>query len=125
MPSLRHTISSPSVRSAPYPSLSNAVSAAQGSRGNGHRRSSGSEISSRRVLADIEWWRVADGQRALDADQESGDHNRDQNLDSPTGLADEVLGGVEPLSADEGIERLSTPPLEEVCGFFFAPMALE
>lgn len=101
----------------PYPSLSNALNAAQGNRGNGHRRSSGSEISSRRVLADIEWWRVADGQRVIDADQESDDRNRDLNPDSPTGqslLADDLLGGtVGPLTADEGVERFSTPPLEE------------
>jgi hypothetical protein len=106
----------------PYPSLSNAVNAAQGNRGNGHRRSSGSEISSRRVLADIEWWRVTDGQCVLDADQESEDRNRDQNQDSPTGqslLADELPGGAGSLSADEGIERLSTPPLEEVSVLFF------
>lgn len=118
MPSLRRTISSPSVRSIPYPSLSNAVSAAHGNRGNGHRRSSGSEISSRRVLADIEWWKVTDGQRLLDLDQESEDRNREQNQDSPTGqslLTDELLGDVGLLSADDGVERPSTPPFEEVC----------
>lgn len=111
----------------PYPSLSNAVNAAQGNRGNGHRRSSGSEISSRRVLADIEWWRVADGQRLLDVDQESEDRNRDQNQDSPTGqslFADELLGGAGSLGADEGVERPSTPPLEEVC-FFPFPIVFE
>lgn len=100
----------------PYPSLSNAISAAQGNRGNGHRRSSGSEIGNRRVLADIEWWRVADGQRILDPDQESDDRNGDQNPDSPIGqslLADELIEGVGLLSADDGVERLSTP-LEEV-----------
>ena len=117
MPSLRRTISSPSVRSMPYPSLSNAVNAAQTNRGNAHRRSSGSEIGSRRVLADIEWWKVIDGQRVLDVDQES---DREQNQDSPTGqspLTAELLGGGG-LNADGGVERPSTPSLEEVCHFF-------
>jgi len=117
MPSLRRTFSSPSVRSTPYPSLSNAVNAAQVGRGNGHRRSSGSEISSRRVLADIEWWRVADGQHDLDADQESEDRNRDQNQDSPASeglLVDEFLGGIGSLNIDEGPNHFSTSPFEEV-----------
>jgi len=100
----------------PYPSLSNAVNAAQGNRGSAHRRSFGSEISTRRVLADIEWWKVADGQRVLDIDQESEDRNREQNQDSPTGeslLTDELLGGTGLLAADDGVERPSTPPLED------------
>jgi hypothetical protein len=110
MPSLRRTISSPSVRSSPYPSLSNAVNSAAGTRGNGHRRSSGSETSSRRVLADIEWWRVADGQRDSDADQELGDHNRDQNLDQLHGrsLAVEHLLGTGLFPADVGVEHPPT-----------------
>ncbi|PFH51740.1 hypothetical protein AMATHDRAFT_46907 [Amanita thiersii Skay4041] len=66
MPSLRRTFSSPTVRSSPYPSygLSSSLSAAraQSSHAHGYRRSSGSETTNRRVLADIEWWRVADGQ---------------------------------------------------------------
>lgn len=70
MPSLRRTLSSPSVRSSPY---SNGSPVA---RGGGHRRSSGSETTNRRVLADIEWWKVTDGQCYADADQEPEDRNR-------------------------------------------------
>lgn len=105
-------MSSPSVRSSPYPSLSNAVNSAAGSRGNGHRRSSGSETTSRRVLADIEWWRVADGQRDSDADQESEEHNRDQNLDHLGGRSlavEHLLGSVGVFTADVGVERPATP----------------
>ncbi|KAF9469348.1 hypothetical protein BDZ94DRAFT_1244258 [Collybia nuda] len=113
MPSLRRSMSSPSVRSSPYPLLSSAVNSAAGSRGNGHRRSSGSETNSRRVLADIEWWRVADGQRDSDADQESEDHNRDQNFDHlhGRGLAVEhLLRSVGGSTADIGVGRPATPP---------------
>lgn len=118
-------MSSPSVRSSPYPSLSNAVNSAAGSRGNGHRRSSGSETTSRRVLADIEWWRVADGQRDGDADQESEEHNRDQNLDQLRGrglAVEHLLDSVGVFTADVGVERPTTPltPLGQsspvVCG---------
>ncbi|KAI0320126.1 hypothetical protein OF83DRAFT_1081835 [Amylostereum chailletii] len=58
MPSLRRTISSPSVRPSPYPS-----SLSLAARNPVPRRSSGSDTSSRRVLADIDWWRVEEGQQ--------------------------------------------------------------
>ncbi|GLB34646.1 hypothetical protein LshimejAT787_0202110 [Lyophyllum shimeji] len=114
MPSLRRTISSPSVRSSPYPALSSAVSGVAGTRGSGHRRSSGSETSTRRVLADIEWWRVADGQRDLDADREPEDRNRDQTLESPVspGLAlEDLLGSVGLLRVGMGAEHSAVTPL--------------
>ena len=44
---------------------------AQGS--GGHKRPSGSESTGRRVLADIEWWRVVDGQQLADVDQDEGE----------------------------------------------------
>ncbi|KAH9901547.1 hypothetical protein C8Q73DRAFT_636200 [Cubamyces lactineus] len=66
MPSLRRTLSSPSVRSCPYtyPS-SSAVAASHPTRVASHppRRSSGSETANRRVLADIDWWLVHDIER--------------------------------------------------------------
>lgn len=65
MPSLRRTASTPLVRSSPYPSslsLSSTgaqnVTAAQRPR----RVGSATENSRRRVLADIDWWTVIDGQ---------------------------------------------------------------
>lgn len=55
MPSLRRFPSSPTVRHAPYSSASARVRRC--------RRSAPSETSGRRVLADIAWWTVTDGQR--------------------------------------------------------------
>ncbi|KAG7092693.1 hypothetical protein E1B28_009024 [Marasmius oreades] len=83
MPSLRRSMSSPSVRSSPYPSLSSGNVSSVRTGGNGHRRSSGSDIASRRVLADIEWWRVTVGQRDLDAEQELEDNNHTQDQVDP------------------------------------------
>ncbi|KAG6820856.1 hypothetical protein H0H93_010683 [Arthromyces matolae] len=113
MPSLRRTISSPAVRSSPYPALSSSVSGGP-TRPGGHRRSSGSETSTRRVLADIEWWRVTDGQRDPDADQESEDPNRDQAPDSPsanTYALEELLGTSLLFSTSLGAERSVIVPL--------------
>lgn len=76
MPSLRRTASSPAVRSSPY-GLS-SFNGAQVARGHAHRRSSGSETTNRRVLQDIEWWRVTDGQFEPGAgDLESEEPSRD------------------------------------------------
>lgn len=70
MPSLRRTASTPAVpRSSPY---TLAV------RGNAaHRRSSGSETSGRRVLADIDWWTVTEGQRADTAVEDNQENDAD------------------------------------------------
>ena len=69
MPSLRRTLSSPVVRSSPYhhPTSSSHASSAMrtSTHGHGPRRSSGSETGQRRVLADIDWWRVQEGQREV------------------------------------------------------------
>lgn len=58
MPSLRRTFSSPS-RCSPY----NSTQTRTGARS--PRRSSGSDTTNRRVLADIDWWRVEEGQREV------------------------------------------------------------
>ena len=109
MPSLRRTFSSPSVRSSPY---SNSAAVA---RGNGRRRSSGSETTNRRVLADIEWWKVTDGQCNPDADQESEDRNRgDQDiisLEVPLGL------GIHITQANDGVEHPLPTPLPWISSF--------
>ncbi|KAI0723961.1 hypothetical protein C8T65DRAFT_564080 [Cerioporus squamosus] len=78
MPSLRRTLSSPSVRSSPYsyPSLSSANGHATRAGDRQPRRSSGSDTSNRRVLADIDWWIVQDGQREVagpSGDEEDSD----------------------------------------------------
>ncbi|KAJ7582965.1 hypothetical protein C8J56DRAFT_1055982 [Mycena floridula] len=84
-PSLRRTVSSPMVRRpSPYPSslsVSSSGGPALRSQGNGHRRSSGSETMSRRVLADIEWWIVAEGQRDLDVERGAEEPRQDQDHD--------------------------------------------
>ncbi|CCM06475.1 uncharacterized protein FIBRA_08742 [Fibroporia radiculosa] len=64
MPSLRRTLSSPPSRRAPYPSSLSSSSSSAATRPAGHvpRRASGSDVSNRRVLADLDWWVVQDGQ---------------------------------------------------------------
>jgi hypothetical protein len=117
MPSLRRALSTPSVRVSPYPSL--LTSRSQRS---GHRRSSGSELSARKVLADIDWWRVADGQREKNGEEEEGEEEGDEGA----GEAEATSVGVsdaDPLhtpvaqlaaadhseNASVGIGRPSTP----------------
>lgn len=56
MPSLRRTSSHPTLRSSPYGPTQRTQHPYP------HRRSSGPETSRRRVLADIDWWTVSDGQ---------------------------------------------------------------
>ncbi|KAL4254094.1 hypothetical protein ABKN59_002490 [Abortiporus biennis] len=66
MPSLRRTLSTPAARLSPY-SYSSANSSSTMTRpaGGNPRRSSGSAIAERRVLADLDWWRVQEGQHDL------------------------------------------------------------
>ncbi len=92
MPSLRRTVSSPAVRASPY---SNTPLSA---RGNGYRRSSGTDTTTRRVLADIEWWRVVDGQCDSSSDQETEDRIR--GTQDFVGL-DEILSVGIPLTRVE------------------------
>ncbi|KAH9952109.1 hypothetical protein B0H21DRAFT_14431 [Amylocystis lapponica] len=94
MPSLRRTISSPSVRPSPYtyaapPSNVNMARAG----GHGPRRSSGSETARRRVLADIDWWRVQDGQ------YDQLDRSSEQEFDAPNAAEREGAGGDDELVA--------------------------
>ncbi|KAH9043274.1 hypothetical protein EDB85DRAFT_1885629 [Lactarius pseudohatsudake] len=104
MPSLRRTLSTPSVRVSPYPSL---ISRSQ----RPHRRSSGSDLSARKVLGDIDWWRVADGQREKNEEEEGGEGEGDEEGDEATSVpvvdATTVVDHSENASA--GIERPSTP----------------
>ncbi|TFL02878.1 hypothetical protein BDV98DRAFT_581722 [Pterulicium gracile] len=70
MPSLRRSVSSPAVRSSPYPTVSSALSSSIANRAGapgGSRRSSASEVSNRRVLADLDWWTVMEGQVESDS----------------------------------------------------------
>ncbi|KAF7338162.1 hypothetical protein MVEN_02041100 [Mycena venus] len=77
--------------------------------GSGHRRSTGSETNGRRILADIEWWRVADGQRDVVSEQELEEQelDPDQEDDLPPNqvAAVPVPGGA---GGELGVERLST-----------------
>ncbi|KAI9571484.1 hypothetical protein HD554DRAFT_2076589 [Boletus coccyginus] len=98
MPSLRRSFSSPSVRSSPYPSsLSSSIPSAVRARATAlhPRRSSGSATAERRVLADIEWWRVYDGQCDLDLQDQPHEDARALEAGAP-------LGGTMTLSAGGG-----------------------
>ena len=100
MPSLRRTVSNPPVvRSSPY---STAVLSA---RGGGHRRSSGSDTSTRRVLADIDWWKVTEGQcdSTFEEDRNRGVADLPQ-LEVTLGL------GIPVTHVDEGVDHLSSLP---------------
>ena len=107
MPSLRRTFSSPTVRSTPYPTYSPSsalYNASRTQRNHRHRRSSGSDVNHRRVLADIEWWRVADGQRLdLNEEQVGGDRNRDRRDQVPPGQP----GSAAALSLEQ--ENIASP----------------
>ncbi len=83
MPSLRRAFSSPSVRVSPYPALPSSRS--HRAHPHGHRRSSGSDLSDRKVLADIDWWRVADGQgeRGGEEDEEEAAEERGVGEENP------------------------------------------
>ena len=65
MPSLRKTYSSPSVRTSPYRSHQTASTSQTRTGARSPRRSSGSDTTNRRVLADLDWWRVEEGQREV------------------------------------------------------------
>jgi hypothetical protein len=99
-PSLRRTFSSPSVRPSPYPTgLSNGSGRVHGHR---NRRSTGSETSNRKVLADLEWWRVVDGQHDGEAEQETEESEQDQGRHASSGHSQTLAEGA-------GVERPSTP----------------
>ncbi|KAF8634087.1 hypothetical protein AX15_001089 [Amanita polypyramis BW_CC] len=109
MPSLRRTFSSPTVRSSPYPAYSPSSALYNATRTQNthrHRRSSGSDANHRRVLADIDWWRVADGQR-LDPgngeDQAEGVRHHDRRGPIPP----ERPGSVVALSLEQENATLS------------------
>ena len=95
MPSLRRAFSSPSVRVSPYPTLPSSRAH------RAHRRSSGSDVSDRKVLADIDWWRVADGQR------EQGGEGEDEG--EGEGEERDVVSEDSPASADV-VDPEAIPP---------------
>lgn len=126
MPSLRRALSTPSVRVSPYPSL--LTSRPQRSHPHGHRRSSGSDLTARKVLADIDWWRVADGQREKSSEEEEeGGEGEEESGEGATEATGVSVVDADPSSvlphipvaqlvavdhsenADVGIGRPSTP----------------
>jgi hypothetical protein len=135
MPSLRRAFSSPSVRVSPYshpatfPSSRSHRPPHNHPHGGGHRRSSGSDVSSRKVLADLDWWRVADGQRERGGDEDEGDEEMERGVGEEENSASAEHADPEapsrnvipPLhatdrggeSAGVGIERPSTPVASE------------
>ncbi|KAI9466172.1 hypothetical protein BJY52DRAFT_330300 [Lactarius psammicola] len=118
MPSLRRALSTPSVRVSPYPSL--LTSRSQRPHPHGHRRSSGSDLSTRKVLADIDWWRVAHGQREKNEEEEGGEGEGEEDdegtgeeatgvsvVDTP--VVARLVAADHSENASIGIERPSTP----------------
>ena len=112
MPSLRRTFSDSysNPRSSPYPSAlslsaSGALNANNGSGSMRMRRAaSGSETSTRRVLADIEWWRVTPGQQS---EPEENASEEDAALDLPAVGSSDVHEGLATTTiADEGHSTL-------------------
>ncbi|EKM82467.1 hypothetical protein AGABI1DRAFT_111083 [Agaricus bisporus var. burnettii JB137-S8] len=89
MPSLRRTASSPAVRPSPY--LPTAA------RVRHKKRSPASLSSARRVLADIDWWRVTEGQS--DPNHDDADENRGQGLIVDIPLSTDVSVGHPPILA--------------------------
>ncbi|KAJ7510032.1 hypothetical protein B0H11DRAFT_2414537 [Mycena galericulata] len=131
MPSLRRSLSSPSVRSAPYPALLSPVLGPR-TNGSGHRRSTGSETSIRRVLADIEWWRVADGQRDALPEQESEEHDDlDPEQEGDLLVSEVPVPSVNGAAGELGAEHPSVPvhwspvspemPVDEMAALSIAP----
>lgn len=112
MPSLRRTLSSPSVRSSPYsyPSSSaNASAHATRAANPQPRRSSGSDTGSRRVLADIDWWLVHDIQRDFVADPVGLDEDSDSQ-----GAAENVQVGERALNVPTEDDFAVPPPVAAV-----------
>lgn len=110
MPSLRRTNSTPLVRASPYPmSLSLSASSAQNATTALRQRrvNSATETARRRVLADIEWWRVVDGQHEQTEDAApEAESERDQ---APNVMA--------PLPGSEGLAPVidvSTPSPDNI-----------
>ncbi|KAI0780665.1 hypothetical protein BD413DRAFT_489088 [Trametes elegans] len=121
MPSLRRTLSSPSVRSCPYsyPSAP-ADSNAHPTRAGNHqpRRSSGSDTNTRRILADIDWWTVHDRQRDFVAppvgeqDQDTEDEGAAENVqlrsEAPVVPAEDAVAVPPPAVAPSAITAAPT-----------------
>jgi hypothetical protein len=118
MPSLRRALSTPSVRVSPYPVLPSSRS--HHPHPHGHRRSSGSDVSDRKVLADIDWWRVADGQRERGSEEERDVGEDPHHLPAHSADSDDPPIAILELptvdrseSAGVELERPSTPVMPE------------
>lgn len=104
MPPLRRTFSSPSVRSSSYSSYINSSAPSTRTAPRSPRRSSGSDTANRRVLADLDWWRVEEGQREI---RGLSPH---EQLHQPTLLAD-----------DDDVEQEEREPAPVAATLFTAP----
>ncbi|KZT09648.1 uncharacterized protein LAESUDRAFT_810630 [Laetiporus sulphureus 93-53] len=142
MPSLRRTLSYPEARGAPYtqpaePSSSSSDTDANETRTNAPnlRRSSGSDASHRRVLAEIDWWIVQDGQ-CKDADASTHENNAtDTDAEVRTGNDDvavtPALAHDDAVAAATEAWRSPSPsapsPSADVASItpFFADLSLE
>lgn len=113
MPPLRRAFSSPSVRVSPYshpatfPSSRSHRPPQNHPHGGGHRRSSGSDVSSRKVLADLDWWRVADGQRERGGDEDEDEEHEEMER----GVGEEENSASAEHADPEAPSRNVIPPL--------------
>ncbi|KAF7305059.1 hypothetical protein MKEN_01220900 [Mycena kentingensis (nom. inval.)] len=92
-PSLRRSSSSPHVRSSPYTMLP------PGTRPTGHRRSTGSETTFRRVLQDIEWYKVMSGQEPVPSAGDDQDEPEPEPVDLEIGRRTPELVPVAEMAA--------------------------
>lgn len=110
MPSLRRTTSSPVVRSSPYPSSLSSSSHMLSSGGNRPKRTASDSVT-RRVLADIEWWRVFDGQQEEYFVEQASNASRDDTFVLGSALHDHLdmdsLRPSTPVNRDESGGQVS------------------
>ncbi|KAF8586556.1 hypothetical protein K439DRAFT_945168 [Ramaria rubella] len=113
---IRRSVSSPSVRlaAAPYPSPTSSAfptsSSTTASARPQRRRRGASDATSRRVLADIEWWRVMQGQQEEEPEAEP---ENETEAEDDAGAADDVeQGRREPMPLSPRTQRLRTPERE-------------
>lgn len=69
------------MRATPYPTSQTGFGRSQG---HSRRRSSGSDSSTRRVLADLDWWRVTDTQLEIEPAQDAEDEEQDPEIEEST-----------------------------------------
>ncbi|KAL5511612.1 hypothetical protein ACEPAH_4829 [Sanghuangporus vaninii] len=136
MPSLRRTVSESAspARMSPYPSsLSLSVAGALNAGVPIRPRRVASETSGRRVLADIEWWRILDGQQEEEgsATGNGNENENDQNTSSGSvaelqpALEDAMQESYPSATATTQGSAVMIDPLDEASAVLGGPDALQ